>query len=317
MPVGPSPALGAGLGKYCCFLYESCVFVYGLPYDIFYIVPDMPFGVFVQFFRIDRFPVFNDHMGLFYLRQMVFKDLGCVVHGDRDDRAAAFCRDLERAVFKWEQGQLFAAVAGPLGENADGDASLDIVDRSEDSLETFFWVLSVKEEAVYALHPGRQCEIAFHLFFCDIAGQPFASAVSEQDVKITAVVPDKKDRFIGDVFFSDDRRPDAGHTEDHFESPLYDAQGTDVSGVRIKFPDDPFSDQDRDGQDEIQDQKDYDTDKTKHILVSIFHNNSANRAKTIIQRQRRKNKTYAGRATGPRVTDGSRRGDCSRQPAGR
>lgn len=113
----------------------------------------MPLCVFIKFFRIDRFPVFDDHMGLFYLWQMVFKDLGCIVHRDRDDRTAGFCRDLERAIFKRKHAQLLAAVAGSLGENADGDASLDVINGREDGLQPFFRIFPVEEETVDAFHP--------------------------------------------------------------------------------------------------------------------------------------------------------------------
>ena len=64
----------------------------------------------------------------------------------------------------------------------------------------------------------------FHLFFCNIAGQSSASAVGEQDVKITPMISDKKDRFIGNIFFSDDSGPDSCDLQYAFESPLDDAQ---------------------------------------------------------------------------------------------
>ena len=95
--------------------------------------------------------------------------------------------------------------------------------------------------------------VSFHFFFCDISGEPFASAVSQEDVKIAAVVPDKKDRLIRDIFFSDDSCLDAGHAEDHFKSPLYDTQRAYIPCVRVEFSEDPFYKQDRNGQDEIQD----------------------------------------------------------------
>ena len=215
----------------------------------------MSFCIFIKLFRINRFSIFNNYVSLFYFWHMIFKNLGCIVHRDRNDRAAGLCRNFECAVFKRQHAQFITAVAGPLRENTDGYTSLDIINGREDSFQAFLWIFSVQEEAVNTFHPGGQCQVSFHFFFCDISGEPFASAVSQEDVKIAAVVSDEKDRLIRDIFFSDDSCLDAGHAEDHFKSPLYDAQRAYIPCVRVEFSEDPFNDKDGNGQCQIQDQK--------------------------------------------------------------
>ena len=125
-------------------------------YDILYIVADVALRVFIQLIGIDRLSVFNDHMGLSDLRHMGFPDVRRIVHGDRDDRAACLCGDLEGAVLEGQHAQFFTAVSRPFGENADGNPVLHIITGLQDRLEPLLGILPVEEETVEAAHPGGQ-----------------------------------------------------------------------------------------------------------------------------------------------------------------
>ena len=74
---------GRNISDAACFCqngsYKFCVFVYGFTDDIFNMIADMVFSVFVQLIRVDRLSIFNYHMGFPYLRHMIFKNLGRVV----------------------------------------------------------------------------------------------------------------------------------------------------------------------------------------------------------------------------------------------
>ena len=63
----------------------------------------MFFLFFIQLIRIDRLAVFQNNVSLFDLREMILKNFGSIVHGDRNDRASGLGCDLERAVFKRKQ----------------------------------------------------------------------------------------------------------------------------------------------------------------------------------------------------------------------
>ena len=232
----------------------------------------MALCILVQAVGIDRFAVFDDHVGLLDLRHMCFPHISRVVQRDRHDRAAGLCGDLERAVAERQHAQLLAGISRPLGEQADGDAVLYIIDGLKDRFQPLLRILSVKEQTVEAAHPCGKRRNVLHFFLGDIAGQPSASAVGEQDVKIASVVSDEQDRLVGNILFSDDGRPDSGDLQYSLESPLYDTQGTDIPGIGIELADDPFDEENRDREDQIHDQKYYDTDKTKHGTALFFNN---------------------------------------------
>ena len=147
-------------------------------------ITDMAFGVLVQLIRIDRLPIFDDDMGLLDLRDMIFEDLRSVIQGDRYDRAAAFGRDLKCSVLERKHGQLFSRIPCPFRKDADRNPVFDVVDCLEDRFESLFWSLPVEEKAVETLHPCSESEIALHLFFGNVAGQPFAPALSQQDIDV-------------------------------------------------------------------------------------------------------------------------------------
>ena len=248
-------------------LYQLRIFSDRFSYDILHMVANMAFGVLIKLIRIDRLPVFDDDMRLFDLRDMVFEDRRSIIQGDRYDRTSALGGDLERTVLERKHGQLFTCISRALREDTDRDPIFNVVHRLKDGLEPLLWILPVKEEAVKALHPCRQREITLHLFFGDIACQSFASAVGQQDVEITPVVSYKKDRLIRDIFLSDHGSRHPGKPEDDAECPLHDAQGADIPGMGIEFPDDPFHDKDGNGESQIKEKKNCDTYKSKHRIT--------------------------------------------------
>ena len=111
---------------------ELRIFMDGLPDYILYIISDMFFRVFVQLVRVNRIAVFNYDMSFPDFRKMVFEDFGCIVHGDRNHCTSGLRGNLQGAVAEWQHGQLFAPVARPFGEDADGDAIFDIIDCLKD-----------------------------------------------------------------------------------------------------------------------------------------------------------------------------------------
>ena len=109
-------------------LNQVRVFVYGFTDNIFNVIADMAFGIFIQLIRIDRFSILNYYMGFLYSGHMFFKDLGCVVQGDRNNGASGFCGNFKGAVFKRQHAQFFAFIARAFRENADGNSVFNIVD---------------------------------------------------------------------------------------------------------------------------------------------------------------------------------------------
>ena len=113
-----------GGGTAVKFLNQPRIFMDGIADQLFYIFSDMSFCIFIQLIRIDRLSVFDHNMGLPDLRKMIFEDFRSVVHGDRNDGASALGGDLQGAVAERQHAQFFTGIAGPFGENADGDPFL-------------------------------------------------------------------------------------------------------------------------------------------------------------------------------------------------
>ena len=109
-------------------LNQVRIFVYGLTDNIFNIIADMTFGIFIQLIRIDRFSVLNYYVGFLYSGHMFFKDFCCVVQGNRNNGASGLCRYFKSAVFKRQHAQLFAFIARAFRKNADGNSIFNIVD---------------------------------------------------------------------------------------------------------------------------------------------------------------------------------------------
>ena len=57
---------------------------------------------------------------------MVFKDLGGIVHRDGNNRTSGLRGNLQGSVAERKHGQLFAPVACPFREDADGDPVFNI-----------------------------------------------------------------------------------------------------------------------------------------------------------------------------------------------
>lgn len=211
----------------------------------------MPAGLFIQFIWVDRFPILQDDVGLPYHGKMAFKDGDRIIHADGDDGTAGFFRDLKRTAVKGQQTQLLTGIAGPLRKDTDGDPVLDIVDGLKDGLQTFLGVVPVQKEAVDPLHPVPQQGIAQHLFFGDIPGQPSASGIGKENVKITSVITNVQDRLIRYVFLPDHGDLRSGDEQHKFKGSLHQAQTLVISGLLVETAEDSFEKQDRNAQDQI------------------------------------------------------------------
>jgi len=99
-------------------------------------------------------------------------------------------------------------------------------------------------------HPVDQKGITQHFFFGNIAGGPWHPGIGQQDVKITAVVPNiQYRRIFWHIFFPNDSQGDAAEPEADAERPVDDGKGTSVFQIHIKFSKDPFHNQQRDAED--------------------------------------------------------------------
>ena len=138
-------------------------------------------------------------------------------------------------------------------------------------------------------HPVGKQRIAFHFFFCNIAGSERTAAVGQKDVVIASVIADVKNRGIfGYIFFTNDSDIDSGYPKEKTEYSLNEAKGTYVLGHGSKFADDPFHNENGDGQNKKSDDKDAGKNKTDHInflsvmifLIFIIRNfkNSCNKS---------------------------------------
>ena len=83
--------------------------------------------LFIQFFWIDWFAVFDDDMYFFYTREMCFKNVSSIVHADRNDRTPGLFGNFKCTVTEWKHRKFFAIVAGSFREDADGNAIFYII----------------------------------------------------------------------------------------------------------------------------------------------------------------------------------------------
>lgn len=72
--------------------------------------------LFIQFFWIDWFAVFDDDMYFFYTWEMCFKNVSSIVHADRNDRTPGLFGNFKCTVTEWKHRKLFAIVAVPSGK---------------------------------------------------------------------------------------------------------------------------------------------------------------------------------------------------------
>ena len=135
-------------------------------------------------------------------------------------------------------------------------------------LSPLFDVFPVKEETVEITHPCGKKRNFLHLFFGNVACTDRTAGVSKKYVEVASVVADIKYRCVlWHIFFSDHSNLCTGDLKDKSEYCLDDPKGADILLFRRKSADDPFDQQDWDGQDQVSDHNNTDEDKSYHSLI--------------------------------------------------
>lgn len=113
----------------------------------------------------------------------------------------------------------------------------------------------------------KEEEFSPSLFWqCSLYGSD--SGVSKKYVEVASVVADIKYRCVlWHIFFSDHSNLCTGDLKDKSEYCLDDPKGADILLFRRKSADDPFDQQDGDGQDQVSDHNNTDKDKSYHSLI--------------------------------------------------
>ena len=138
----------------------------------------------------------------------------------------------------------------------------------QDRFESLFDVFPVKEETVEITHPCGKKRNFLHLFFGNVACTDRTAGVSKKYVEVASVVADIKYRCVlWHIFFSDHSNLYTGDLKDKSEYCLDDPKGADILLFRRKSADDPFDQQDGDGQDQVSDHNNTDEDKSYHSLI--------------------------------------------------
>mgnify|MGYP006949639812 FL=1 len=138
----------------------------------------------------------------------------------------------------------------------------------QDRFESLFDVFPVKEETVEITHPCGKKRNFLHLFFGNVACTDRTAGVSKKYVEVASVVADIKYRCVlWHIFFSDHSNLCTGDLKDKSEYCLDDPKGADILLFRRKSADDPFDQQDGDGQDQVSDHNNTDEDKSYHSLI--------------------------------------------------
>ena len=223
--------------------------------NILRVFSDMFFIFFTQLIRVDWLAVFYHNFCRFYFREVGFEDIGRIADCDRNDRAFCFCSDLEASFMEWEHIELvLVSVSGSFREDTDGNSGFYFIDRCQDGFQTLFDIFSVKEKAVKVMHPCGQERDFFHFFFGNVACADRAAGIGKKNVKVASVVADIKYRCVlWHIFFSDHSNLCTGDLKDKSEYCLDDPKGADILLFRRKSADDPFDQQDGDGQDQVSD----------------------------------------------------------------
>ena len=125
-----------------------------------------------------------------------------------------------------------------------------IIDCLQDGLQSFFWILSVKEEAIEAFHPCAKKRDRKHLLFGNITGQILTSGVSDNDVKEASVISDIKNRSFRYILLSDHGKFDTGKLNDHLKCPLNQPQTGIIHSFFADFADQPFNSKNRNTDDQ-------------------------------------------------------------------
>ena len=101
-------------------------------------------------------------------------------------------------------------------------------------------------------HPCGKKRDFLHLFFGNVACTDRTAGVSKKYVEVASVVADIKYRCVlWHIFFSDHSNLCTGDLKDKSEYCLDDPKGADILLFRRKSADDPFDQQDGDGQDQV------------------------------------------------------------------
>ena len=260
--------------RICKYLAESIlgkrfILYQHLMNNILRVFSDMFFIFFAQLIRVDWLAVFYHNFCRFYFRKVGFEDIGRIADCDRNDRAFCFCSDLEASFMEWEHIELvLVSVSGPFREDTDGNSGFYFIDRCQDGFQTLFDIFSVKEKAVKVMHPCRQERDFLHFFFGNVACADRAAGIGKKNVEVASVVADIKYRCVlWHIFFSDHSNLCTGDLKDKSEYCLDDPKGADILLFRRKSADDPFDQQDGDGQDQVSDHNNTDKDKSYHSLI--------------------------------------------------
>ena len=117
-------------------------------------------------------------------------------------------------------------------------------------------------------HPCGKKRNFLHLFFGNVACTDRTAGVSKKYVEVASVVADIKYRCVlWHIFFSEHSNLYTSYLKDKSEYCLDDPKGADILLFRRKSADDPFDQQDGDGQDQVSDHNNTDKDKSYHSLI--------------------------------------------------
>ena len=129
--------------------------------------------------------------------------------------------------------------------------------------------MTIQKQAVKILHPRGEQRNLLHFLLGNIAGQTLAAGVSQKNVKIASVIPDKEYRFIRHILKADHCSLYASDPQDTTKSPLDNPQGRKIPRFPVFLSDQPFHEEDRNGKNQEDHQKNGDTDKANHRISSF------------------------------------------------
>lgn len=216
--------------------------------------------------------VFYDHFAGLDLWKMCFKQFCRVGNGNGNNRASCSDCDFKASFMEGEKIQFAAGfISGAFRKDTDGNSLFYLVDGSQNGFHTFFKIFPVQKQTVKIFHPGREKGNGLHLFFCHIAGQVRTKDIGQKDIEVASVVSDVEDGLVfWHVLMPFDRDLCPGHFQDNTEDGLDDPQGTDILCPFAEHAHDPFSNEDRNGQNQVSDDTDTYNDKTKHSSHPLY-----------------------------------------------
>ena len=203
---------------------------------------------------------------------MILKDIITVADSHGDDSTSCLFSHLQTAFFKWKK--FLSMIPGPFRVNTHGNTGLHLFHTGQNGFQPLTDIGTIQEQAVKTSHPGRQQWDFFQIILRNKAGQIRTSAVSRHHIKIASVISHIENRFaLRYVLFSDNSQMRTGFPENQFEYSLYDAQGGNISCTGIELSNDPFYDQNRDGQNQKQYKRQcYDDQSYHNDFLSVFIN---------------------------------------------